>query len=318
MSPHTALRTTGTARVSLLEASELSAAVLPPETSSPERLKKDVELSAKAPSAVAMGWWTMMKWGVKTHETYWTARCIYIPSFWEWTYRVTIIYHLVYLIWSWRLAMQVHSPPRISSRQRPGDSEDGRPFWDLSRRNHRRAEPSVGHWETAGHSNFVPSTCASLLLLLREVVQGQWLSVLRLYKCCLVGGVCCFFAFFVWQRTLQKQLHGYLFVPTHIVVDHSLSALAPCATACRTSGPCETVVEPLPCAKLHLRLATTDHLCGLLDTRNGSTTSCNKRWTRRLWAAPWCCIIKSPRSWNVFREFLGLQKPCNMNLLKVL
>ena len=55
MSPHTALRTTGTARVSLLEASELSAAVLPPETSSPERLKKDVELSAKAPSAVAVG-----------------------------------------------------------------------------------------------------------------------------------------------------------------------------------------------------------------------------------------------------------------------
>lgn len=39
--------TTGTARVSLLEASELSAAVLPPEMSSPERLKKDVELSAK-------------------------------------------------------------------------------------------------------------------------------------------------------------------------------------------------------------------------------------------------------------------------------
>ena len=55
MSSDTALRTTGTARVSLLEASELSAVVLPPEMSSPERLRKDVELSAKAPSAGEMG-----------------------------------------------------------------------------------------------------------------------------------------------------------------------------------------------------------------------------------------------------------------------
>ena len=42
-------RTAGVARASLLEASvDLSALVLPPEMSSPERLKKDMELSAKA------------------------------------------------------------------------------------------------------------------------------------------------------------------------------------------------------------------------------------------------------------------------------
>eukprot|EP00435_Cladocopium_sp_Y103_P018278 s3539_g4.t1 len=38
-------RTAGTARVSVLESSELSAAVLPPEMSCPERLRKDMELS---------------------------------------------------------------------------------------------------------------------------------------------------------------------------------------------------------------------------------------------------------------------------------
>ena len=43
------MRTAGVARASLLEASvDLSALVLPPEMSTPERLKKDLELSAKA------------------------------------------------------------------------------------------------------------------------------------------------------------------------------------------------------------------------------------------------------------------------------
>ena len=50
------MRTAGVARASLLEASvDLSALVLPPEMSTPERLKKDLELSAKARHFVSDG-----------------------------------------------------------------------------------------------------------------------------------------------------------------------------------------------------------------------------------------------------------------------
>ena len=123
--------------------------------------------------AVAVGWWTMMFFWVwkpmkRIEQLDASISTIFLGMNIS-SYHHLLIYHLVYLIWS-KKTCNASSPPRISSRQRPGDSEDGRPFWDLSWRNHRRAEPSVGHWETAGHSNFVPSTCASLLLLLREVV----------------------------------------------------------------------------------------------------------------------------------------------------